>query len=143
MRVLINIDVPDLEAAAAFYQAALGLTLQRILDGDVAELSGASATLYLLQKPADSPPAPESSAVRQYGRHWTPVHVDFVVDDLAAAAQRALQAGARQESPCIEWRGSKCITFADPFGHGFCLIEFEGETSYSHDDTGLQKRGQS
>jgi hypothetical protein len=24
--------------------------------------------------------------------------------------------------------GSKCITFSDPFGHGFCLIEFAGDT---------------
>ncbi len=26
------------------------------------------------------------------------------------------------------WMGSKCITFSDPFGHGFCLIEFAGDT---------------
>jgi hypothetical protein len=52
------------------------------------------------------------------------VHIDFVVDDIAAAAKQALGAGARQESGCVEWRGSKCITFADPFGHGFCLLEF-------------------
>ncbi|MCY1449242.1 Glyoxalase-like domain protein [compost metagenome] len=65
---------------------------------------------------------------RDYSRHWTPVHLDFVVDDLAAATQRALNAGARQESGCVDWRGSKCISFADPFGHGFCLIEFAGAT---------------
>jgi hypothetical protein len=56
------------------------------------------------------------------------VHIDFVVDDVLAAAGRAKDAGARQESECIEWRGSKCITFSDPFGHGFCLIEFANGT---------------
>ena len=60
------------------------------------------------------------------------MHLDFVVDDLAAAAERALRAGAKQESRSsshpVEWRGSRCITFSDPFGHGFCLIEFDGET---------------
>ena len=38
------------------------------------------------------------------------------------------QRGAVQESDCICWNGSKCITFADPFGHGFCLIAFDEET---------------
>lgn len=130
MRVLINIDVPDLQAASAFYQAALGLTQSRRLDDDVVELSGATSTIYLLQKPVGSvsSSANDSTATRSYARHWTPVHLDFVVDDLAAAAERALRAGAKQESECVEWRGSRCITFSDPFGHGFCLIEFDGET---------------
>jgi hypothetical protein len=38
-------------------------------------------------------------------------------------------AGAKQESGLIEWRGSKCITLSDPFGHGFCVIQFD-EGSY-------------
>ena len=37
-------------------------------------------------------------------------------------------AGGIRESECVEWNGSKCITFSDPFGHGFCLIEFADET---------------
>jgi len=36
---------------------------------------------------------------RDYGRHWTPVHIDFVVDDVEAALRRAVDAGARAESP--------------------------------------------
>lgn len=130
MKTLINIDVPDLQAASAFYQATLGLTQSRMLDDDVVELSGASSTIYLLQKPAGSAvsSAGDSTATRSYARHWTPVHLDFVVDDLAAAAERALRAGAKQESECVDWRGSRCITFSDPFGHGFCLIAFDGES---------------
>ncbi|HEY1181395.1 MAG TPA: VOC family protein [Rhodocyclaceae bacterium] len=134
MNTLINIDVPDLEAASVFYQAVLDLTQSRMLDDDVVELSGASSTIYLLQKPSCSvathaaSSAEDSSATRSYARHWTPVHLDFVVDDLAAAAERALRAGAKQELECVEWRGSRCITFSDPFGHGFCLIKFDGET---------------
>jgi len=128
MRVIVNIDVPDLAAAIDFYTAALGLKLNRIMEGDVAELMGASSAIYLLQSPAGSSPAGTRSLARNYSRHWTPVHMDFVVDDLIEAAKRASAAGAIQESECIEWNGSKCITFSDPFGHGFCLIEFEGET---------------
>lgn len=128
MRVLINIDVPDLEMAVAFYEAAVGLTLSRVIDGDVAELIGASCVLYLLRKTAGSAASSAGTVTRQYARHWTPVHIDFVVENIEEAAKRAILAGAKQESECVEWMGSKCITFSDPFGHGFCFIEFAGET---------------
>jgi predicted enzyme related to lactoylglutathione lyase len=125
---MINIDVPELAPAIAFYSAALGLHLNRILDDDVAELTGASSVIYLLAKDAGSAPGSSIAEKRHYARHWTPVHIDLVIDDLKTAAERAIRSGARQESACIEWRGSKCITFSDPFGHGFCLIEFSGDT---------------
>jgi predicted enzyme related to lactoylglutathione lyase len=141
MRIVVNIDVPELQPAIEFYQAALGLAHARTLDDDVAELTGGSSVIYLLAKDAGTKPSREAPDVRRYandasraqrepgsGRHWTPVHIDFVVDNIEAAARRAVAAGAKRESECVEWRGSKCITFADPFGHGFCLIEFAGET---------------
>jgi predicted enzyme related to lactoylglutathione lyase len=128
MRMLINIDVPELEAAISFYSAALGLKLKRVIDGDVAELVGAASPIYLLSKAAESKSGVSQNQARHYTRHWTPVHIDFVVEDIAASATRAINAGAIQESECIDWKGSRCITFSDPFGHGFCLIEFKGET---------------
>lgn len=124
MKVLVNIDVPELAPAIEFYCAALGLQLNRIIDGDVAELTGGSCLIYLLEKPAGSRPARTLPAIRDYTRHWTPVHVDFAVDNLEEASKRAVAAGAKQESGCVQWMGSKCITFSDPFGHGFCLIAF-------------------
>lgn len=128
MRILVNIDVPALAPAIAFYTVALDLKLTRILDDDVAELSGAASPIYLLAHADGSEPADSVREPRRYARHWTPVHMDFVVDDLEDAASRAIAAGARQESECIEWRGSRCITFSDPFGHGFCLIAFAATT---------------
>jgi uncharacterized glyoxalase superfamily protein PhnB len=65
---------------------------------------------------------------RDYQRQWTPVHFDLVVDDVDAAAARAVAAGAKQESGHIDWRGSRCISLSDPFGHGFCFIQFEQGT---------------
>ena len=118
--ILVNMDVPDADVAARFYESALGLRRGRTLDGDVVELLGAAAPIYLLQHPE-----------RDFARHWTPVHLDFVVPDVDAAAARALRAGATRESDTVHWRGSRCITFADPFGHGFCLIEFEAGGTYS------------
>jgi predicted enzyme related to lactoylglutathione lyase len=123
--ILVNIDVPELESAVQFYETAVGTRLMRMLDDDVAELAYGTATLYLLRKPAGSAATPAQGS-RRFDRHWTPVHADFVVDDLDRAVARAIAAGASRESACVEWRGSRCVTFSDPFGHGFCLIELTG-----------------
>lgn len=129
MNLRINIDVPDLASAAKFYQEALGLRINRFLDDDVAELAGTSSLIYLLAKKAGTSATDNNALARQYMRHWTPVHLDFEVDDLDAACARALTAGALQESGRVEWMGSSCVTFSDPFGHGFCLIQF-ADTTY-------------
>lgn len=131
MKVIINIDVPDLDPAIRFYTAALGLTHSRTLDDDVAELTGASATLYLLQKDAGTRAVTSPPIDRAYQRHWTPVHFDLVVPDVDAAAARALAAGAKQETGHVDFRGSRCISFGDPFGHGFCFIQFERNETYA------------
>lgn len=128
MNALINIDVPELASAIDFYCATFNLRLSRLLDDDVAELKGGSSTIYLLKKDEGSTCASFTTETRHYQRHWTPVHLDFVVADIQQAAELAITAGAKVESECVEWRKSKCITFSDPFGNGFCLIEFEGKT---------------
>lgn len=128
MNLLINIDVPELGPAVDFYRDALGFTLNRFLDDDVAELTGASSRLYLLKNEAGTASSTPGSAPRHYTRHWTPIHFDVVVDGLEAAARRAEHAGALREGECQEWLGSRCMTFSDPFGHGFCLIEFTNDT---------------
>src|SRR5690606_11541767 len=54
MRLIVNIDVPELRPAIDFYCAALELKLERILDDDTAELTGGSSVVYLLRKPESS-----------------------------------------------------------------------------------------
>lgn len=71
MDTLINIDVPDLEEAIGFYEQIAGLKLQRrLFEGTVAELHGASATIFLLQKEVGSSPVPGTALSRDYQRHW-------------------------------------------------------------------------
>jgi predicted enzyme related to lactoylglutathione lyase len=130
MNIIINIDVPELEPAIRFYTAALGLEHTRTLDDDVAELRGATATIFLLCKERGSTAVESPPIEREYARHWTPVHFDSVVDDVDAAAARAVAAGARRETGHVDWRGSRCISFSDPFGHGFCFIQFERNGTY-------------
>jgi predicted enzyme related to lactoylglutathione lyase len=127
-RILINIDVPELEPAIRFYTAALGVTHTRTLDDDVAELQGAAATIYLLRKAAGTQAVAAPPVKRDFHRHWTPVHFDLVVDDVDAAAARACAAGAIRETGHVDWKGSRCVSFGDPFGHGFCFIQFERGT---------------
>ena len=57
VETLINIDVPDLEAAIEFYQRATDLKLgRRLFEGTVAELTGTSVRVLLLQKETGSFP---------------------------------------------------------------------------------------
>lgn len=122
--MLLNIDVPDIAAGIAFYTTALGLELGRRFDDDFVELLGGEVPIYLLRKDAGTPIGPAGGDRRRYERHWSPIHPDFVVDDIAAATARALEAGAVQEVQTCEAPYGKIAMFADPFGHGFCLIEF-------------------
>ena len=122
--MLLNIDVPDMAAAVQFYTAAIGLTVGRRFDGGFVELLGSDAPIYLLQKASGTSIGPAGGDTRRYRRHWTPVHPDFVVDDLDLAIGRAKAAGATQEGETHEAPYGRLAMFADPFGHGFCLIEF-------------------
>ncbi len=123
-RVLINIDVDDLARAEAFYTAAFGLRAGRRFGAGGVELLGAEAPLYLLAKSAGSVPYRGTAAPRGYARHWTPVHLDFAVDDLDAAMRAVLVAGALAEGEVRESAWGRIAMFADPWGHDFCLIEF-------------------
>jgi lactoylglutathione lyase len=121
---LINIDVADLVAAESFYSEAFGLHAGRRLGSEVLEMLGGTAPLYLLRKEPGSVGAANDK--RDYQRHWMPVHIDVVVNDLAAALARALQAGARQEGEIREADWGRIVQIADPFGHGWCLLQFLG-----------------
>ena len=135
MRLLVNIDVEDLERATRFYCDALGLRVGRRFDGWI-ELVGAGAPIYLLPKAAGTQAFPKGSR-RTYVRHWTPVHLDFVVPDIAKALARASAAGARLERDVTKHPYGKLALLADPFGNGFCLIEFTGR---GYDEIALSGR---
>ena len=122
MTVLINVDVPDLNTAVAFYAEAFGLTVSRRFGDEVAELTGWPAAVYLLEKAAGTVAAAEQA--RTYERHWTPVHLDVVVEDIDIALDRAIRAGAKLEQGVSTAVWGKIAVLADPFGHGLCLIQF-------------------
>lgn len=126
MELLVNIDVDDLERGIAFYRDAFGLRIGRRFGNAAVELVGGSSPLYLLVKPEGSPPTPAWGDVRRYARHWSPVHLDFVVADADAAVRKAVAAGATLEQPVEDTKWGRIAMLADPFGHGFCLVQFTG-----------------
>jgi catechol 2,3-dioxygenase-like lactoylglutathione lyase family enzyme len=125
LRVCIDVDV--LDRGVEFYTRALGLTPGRRSGHEWVELLGAPVPLDLLAKPPGTAALPSGTRqLRDYERHWTPVHLDVVVDDLAPAVARAVAAGAKLERPIDEKPWGAIALLADPFGHGFCLLQFRG-----------------
>src|SRR3954469_15912954 len=96
--VLVNLDVDDLEKAMGFYSAAFDLKAGRRFGDFAVEMLGASAPFYLLLKAAGTS-ATAAGNRRTYERHWTPVHLDFVVDDIDRSVAKAIAAGATLEQP--------------------------------------------
>ena len=89
------IEVTDLQRGIEFYFGGLGLTQRRQLGPRWVELSGANLPIFLL---ADRPAVAELGATRvqrNFGRHWTPVHVDFIVANLDEMVARLCGLGAR------------------------------------------------
>src|SRR5689334_14948310 len=97
-KLLINLDVDDIEGAVRFYTQAFELRVGRRFDTEFVELLGAEAPIYLLGKGSGSPPFTGALVGRTYARHWTPLHLDFVVDDLRDALSRVVALGATVES---------------------------------------------
>ena len=139
-RLLINIDVDDLQKATDFYCKAFELQVGRRFGPDAVELLGATSPIYLLVKPNGTVASATSRHLRSYARHWTPIHIDFVVDDIEGAIDRARNAGARLEGPVRTNNWGRIAMLADPFGHGVCLIEFIGK-GYDEIATATQKDG--
>jgi len=124
MDLLINLDVDELDKAVRFYTSALGLKVGRCFGALGVETLGSSAPIYLLVKSPGTPASDTSSQRRRYERHWTPVHLDFVVEEIEPAVQGAVIAGAQLEQPIATYKWGKLALMADPFGHGFCFVQF-------------------
>lgn len=126
MEFLVNIDVDDLAAALAFYTRAFELRAGRSFGASGVELLGGPAPIYLLVKASGSAATAQVRDRRDYRRHWTPLHLDWVVDDLDVALARVVVAGARVEQAPVTHAWGRIALLVDPFGHGFCLLQFLG-----------------
>lgn len=120
------IDVTDAEQGIAFYCGGLGLSVKRRLSPCWIELDGANLPIFLLAGRAPVADLGSTTAPRNYERHWTPVHLDFVVADLDEIVSRVLARGGTADREIQSREYGRIAHMADPFGNGFDLIEFSG-----------------
>ena len=118
------VEVSDLDRALAFYVGGLGLRELRRFTPRWVELAGARVPIHLLVRPEPEFRAGATSASARLHSHWTPVHLDFVVDSLQAAVTRALAAGGVLDGDIVDHRYWRMANLADPFGNGVDLTEF-------------------
>jgi len=119
----ISIDVPDLAEGVRFYSEAFGFAKAAEPVPGVVVMTAGGMTVCLLEKKPGSRPSPATNDLRRYERHWTPIHLDFHVEDLARARELAVRAGAVEEQVFENPEHGSAAFCRDPFGHGFCLIE--------------------
>lgn len=102
------VDAPDPQACAAFWSALLGDPVTYD-DGDFVVVSADEETSGMAFQRADhyTPPTWPAPDVPQQ------MHVDVMVEDVAAAGEKVLAWGARRLGDDV---------YADPAGHPFCLI---------------------
>ena len=123
MKIGISIDVDDLERAIDFYTRGMGLSV--VEHGpDWAHLTHEGQTIFIMQLPEGSDAVENAHSPRNYSRHWTPIHLDFVVADIDSAVERALGAGAKLDRPIQRRKKlADMANMSDPFGNGFDLIQ--------------------
>ena len=126
LELRLCIDVEDLGRGVAFYTDGLGLEVARRIGNGVVELRGAALPIDLIEQPMGTTATGTGYSRRDYTRHWTPLHLDIVTGDLDAAMAKAKAAGATVEGKVREHGWGRIATLADPFGHGFCLLQFKG-----------------
>jgi predicted enzyme related to lactoylglutathione lyase len=121
------IEVTTLDAGVAFYCDGLGLTVKRRFTPTWMELAGANLPVYLLGGRSAVADLGSRTATRSFERHWTPVHLDFIVADLDAMVARLTASGATLDREIQAREYGRMANMADPFGNGFDLIEFAGK----------------
>jgi catechol 2,3-dioxygenase-like lactoylglutathione lyase family enzyme len=113
----VVLDCPDPAALAAFYSELLGLPVTYSSeDFVVVAASDRTSGLGFQLAPGHRAPTWPDDAVPQQ------LHLDIMVDDVAAAAERVLAIGAiRLDANC-----EGASVYADPAGHPFCLVPRPG-----------------
>ena len=115
----IVLDCPDPDRLARFYQDLLGYVVDHADDGWVSVTDPDNRTQRLSFQRIDNYQAPTWPE----GRRPQQLHLDLFVDDLAAAHDHAVGAGASPLAGVVLHEDETFQVYADPAGHPFCLIE--------------------
>ncbi len=120
--VSISIDVPDLAQAVDFYTQALGCEKVREQEDNSAVVAADKTHIHLLLRQATTKPVSANDDItRNYNRHWTPIHLDFLSNDVQGIVAKVTQHGGQLEGgEQADW--GEIAYCVDPFGNGFCII---------------------
>jgi Glyoxalase-like domain len=111
----VTLNAPDAIVLARFYAMITG----GVAKGDAhwANVTGPDANIAFQQVADFRPPVWPDGAVPMQ------MHLDFLVDDLAATEARVLAAGATRFD--FQPNSDHCFVYADPAGHPFCLSTWD------------------
>ena len=102
---IIDCRTEDLDAAARFWGAALGLEAESAAE--------AKEALYRTLRAAPEEPHVQVQQVR----HDSRVHLDIETDDLPAEVRRLEQLGAKRIAAVADW-----VVMEAPTGQRFCVV---------------------
>jgi catechol 2,3-dioxygenase-like lactoylglutathione lyase family enzyme len=112
----VVLDSPDANELAAFYQRLLGWRVEQDEPGWVKLTSPEGGSgLSFQTEPSYVPPVWPAGP----GDPQMMVHLDFAVDDIAAAAAHAVAVGAVVATHQPQ---DDVVVLVDPAGHPFCLF---------------------
>ena len=117
MEFSICIDVDDVDRAVEFYGRGLGLTVVEA-HPEWAHVKAGAQTFWIMKAPVGA----QGQISRDYRRHWTPVHLDFTVEDIDAAVGRAIDAGGTLEGKVRRGAKGALANLSDPSGNGVDLV---------------------
>ena len=111
-----TVNAPDAIALARFYAEITGGAVQG--DAHWAIVTGPNGEIGFQRIESFRPPTWPEGEVPMH------MHLDFLVDDLAATERRVLAAGAQRMD--VQPNSDHCFVYADPAGHPFCLSTWDG-----------------
>jgi len=82
IKLSVSIDVSNLKGAEDFYVGALGCKKVRDQCSNMAVLCVENSDIYLQEKEPGTKPLTSSNVTHDYQRHWTPIHLDFLCDNV-------------------------------------------------------------
>ena len=112
----VTVNCPDAAELAAFYADITGRQIT-FSNSAWVTVDGPGGRIDFQTVPDHVPPTwPGNTSPSR-------LHLDFLVDDLAATEARVLAAGATRYQ--FQPNADHCLVFADPAGHPFCLTTLE------------------